>query len=101
MVEDRMGYLDNLSPNSLMNSIGWYRATRPTRYDLATPIALIGVGLVVGAGLALFLTPKTGRELRQDVSRQANRLGQAVRQRMPALPKVEEKETWENASSVP
>ena len=96
-----MGYLDYLAPDQLLNSIGLYR-NRTNRYDLATPIALIGVGLVVGAGLALFLTPKTGRELRQDFSRQANRLGQAVRQRMPALPKMnQEKETWENASSVP
>jgi gas vesicle protein len=50
------------------------------------PATLFGVGLLVGAGVALMLAPKSGRELRRDLGRQANRIGESVRDRMPSLP---------------
>lgn len=98
-----MGYLENVTPNQLLSSIGLTRTNAPTTAaDMVMPIALFGMGLLVGAGLALFLTPKTGQELRSDLSRQANKLGNAVRERIPALPKRgADEQAWENSSSLP
>ena len=98
-----MGYFESVTPDHLLNSIGLARTnTTSTMTDIAMPIALFGVGLLVGAGLALFLTPKSGPELRKDLSRQANKLGNAVRERIPALPKrTADEQVWENSASLP
>jgi hypothetical protein len=84
-----MAYLDNvnLNPNQLLHAIGLQKyAPRNTFTDTTNPVILFGAGILIGAGLALMLTPKTGRELRNDLSRQAKQLGTAVRERMPSLP---------------
>ncbi len=43
-------------------------------------LAVFGAGLLVGVGAALVLAPKPGRELRQDVARTVNQLGETVRE---------------------
>ncbi|MBK7973920.1 MAG: YtxH domain-containing protein [Deltaproteobacteria bacterium] len=42
-------------------------------------VGVFGAGLVVGAAVALFFAPRTGRELRDDVREQAGRLTDRVR----------------------
>ncbi len=51
--------------------------------NLLPSLMLFGTGIVVGAGVALMLAPKPGRELRADIGRGAGKLGQTVRQAMP------------------
>lgn len=62
--------------------------TRPA-YDLGTTVlpavAIFGAGVVLGAGVALMLAPKPGRELREDVVRTANQVGSQIKNRVPAL----------------
>jgi hypothetical protein len=101
-----MAYLDNvnLNPSQLLNAIGLRQAVpRNTFVDTTSPVILFGAGILLGAGLALMLAPKTGRELRHDLSRQAKQLGTAVRERMPTLP-LGTRETheagWEDPASV-
>lgn len=105
-----MAYLDNvnLTPNQLLRAIGMKQyAPRSAFVDTTNPVILFGAGILIGAGLALMLTPKTGRELRNDLSRQAKQLGTAVRERMPTLP-IGQRENhevgvgagWEDPASV-
>lgn len=83
-----MSYNYNVNPNQLLNALGLQRVvkTRSTVADTAYPVALLSAGILLGAGLALVLAPKSGRELRDDLSRQAKELSTAVRERMPNLP---------------
>lgn len=82
-----MAYIDNINPNQLLNAIGLgHVKPRSTFSDTAYPVALFGAGILLGAGLALVLAPKSGRELRDDLSRQAKQLGTAVRERIPNMP---------------
>lgn len=65
-----------------------FAAPRRSRNDMRTmlpaAIGLFGAGMLVGAGIALAMAPKPGRELRQDVVRNAGNLGQTIRQRIPS-----------------
>jgi hypothetical protein len=82
-----MAYFDNINPSQLLNAMGLRQyKTRSTFSDTAYPVALFSAGILLGAGLALVLAPKSGVELRADLSRQAKQLGTAVRERMPNLP---------------
>ncbi|MEQ1564728.1 MAG: YtxH domain-containing protein [Myxococcota bacterium] len=76
-----MSYLQNMSPSTLFG--GRAQTFAPTVAEIAWPVGLLAVGMLVGAGLALMLTPKTGREMRGDLSRQASRIGDAVRHQLP------------------
>ncbi len=65
---------------------GWFGSSSQSYgygTDIAAAAAVFGAGLVVGAGFALLVAPKSGRELREDVVRTANRLGTNVRERLP------------------
>jgi len=100
-----MAYLGNVYPNQLLNAIGLRQIrVRNTFADTAGPVALFSAGILLGAGVALMLTPKSGRELRNDLSRQAKQLGTAVRERMPTLPlgarENHEPAGWEDPASV-
>ena len=82
-----MAYIENFNPSQLLNAIGLRQVrTRSTFSDTAYPVALFGAGILLGAGLALVLAPKSGRELRDDLSRQAKQLSTTIRERMPNLP---------------
>jgi len=99
-----MATMDNLNPSQLLRSMGLMRPEEtsylPSFSDVAVPFAMFGAGVVLGAGLALILTPKTGRELRDDLSRQASKLQTAVRDRIPTRSNDRpDQELWENAPS--
>jgi hypothetical protein len=82
-----MAYLGNVSPNQLLNAIGLKQIeTRSAFAEAVVPVTLFGTGILIGAGLALMLAPKSGRELRKDLTKQAKQLSTVVRERMPTLP---------------
>lgn len=54
--------------------------TRTTAADFLLPaLGVFGVGILVGAGIALTVAPKSGREFRSDLGRTATRLRDRVR----------------------
>jgi hypothetical protein len=65
--------LRDLSSDDILNALGLER--RHTPLDNAIPTALAFVaGLAAGAGVALLLAPKSGREMRADISSRASEL---------------------------
>jgi len=82
-----MSYFENLNPNQMLHMMGLKRETQTTMLtDTVLPaLAVFSTGILVGAAIALLVTPKTGRELRQDLSRKANELTDTVRSQIPAL----------------
>jgi len=83
-----MATFDDLNPSQLLRSMGLMKPQEtsylPALSDVALPVAMLGVGVLLGASMALVLTPKTGPEMRKDLTRQVNKLGQAVRERIPS-----------------
>jgi len=82
-----MSYFENLNPNQVLHAMGLRREAQTTMLtDTVLPaFAVFSVGMLVGASIALLVTPKTGRELRQDLSRKASELTDTVRSQIPAL----------------
>jgi hypothetical protein len=65
--------LRDFSSDDILNALGLER--RHTALDAAMPAALAFVaGLAAGAGVALLLAPKSGREIRADISNKASEL---------------------------
>ena len=93
-----MSYVDRIAekiqPDNLLHQLGLMRAReQSTLSDTVLPaLAIFGAGLLVGAGIALMTTPKTGRELRDDLQRRAGEIGDRVRSKMPNLPSGEDEE---------
>jgi gas vesicle protein len=58
-----MGYLDK---DELLERLG-LETTRPTGRTVGSAVAVFGVGLLVGAGIALLLAPTSGLQLRADL----------------------------------
>lgn len=104
-----MAYLQNMR-DSMRNSLPSQLFTpKPSRWstlafsDVAFPLALFSAGLLLGAGMAMVLTPVTGKELRKDLSLQAGRLGNVVRDALPTKANADPPDTgWEsnNASQA-
>ena len=61
---DRDDILDMLGLETKSSMGGWVAGT----------LATFGVGMLVGAGVALMLTPKSGRELREDLRDRLRRM---------------------------
>ena len=59
--------LKSLSKDDILGALG-LETKRSTSGVVASGLAVFGMGLVVGAAAALMMAPKTGRELRDDVS---------------------------------
>src|SRR5262245_53457301 len=94
-----MSYVDRIAekiqPDSILHQLGLMREREhSTLTDTVLPaLAIFGAGLLVGAGIALMATPKTGRELRDDLSRRGREIGERVRSRMPHMQDDDEAET--------
>ena len=89
-----MSYFSNLRQNDLLRPFGLRRRRMVARAVLPA-VALLGVGLALGAGVALLFAPKTGRELRSDLGRRAGQLTDSVRN---AVPKRNQNE-WSNPNA--
>jgi hypothetical protein len=66
--------------DSALSALGLERQRSSVDF-LMPALGLFGLGLVVGAGLGLMLAPKRGVELRGDVRRGLNQVGQRLRRR--------------------
>lgn len=62
----RLQDIKNLNRNDFLGPLG-LESKRSLTNRLLVPMGSLGIGLLVGAGLALLLAPKAGRELRQDL----------------------------------
>jgi uncharacterized membrane protein YebE (DUF533 family) len=72
-MKTRARALREFSSDDVLNALGLER--RHTPLDNAIPTALAFVaGLAAGAGVALLLAPKSGREVRADISNKASEL---------------------------
>jgi hypothetical protein len=58
--------LGNIDKNRILEVLG-LETKRSTSSWMAGMLGTFGVGMLVGAGVALLLAPKTGRELRGDL----------------------------------
>lgn len=58
--------LRHLDKDDLLGMVG-LESKHSTAADVATMLGTFGVGLLVGAGVALLLAPKAGHELREDI----------------------------------
>jgi len=72
-MKTRARALRDFSSDDILDALGLQR--RQTPLDAAMPAALAFVaGLAAGAGVALLLAPKSGREVRADISNKASEL---------------------------
>jgi hypothetical protein len=77
--------------------------TRKTATDYLLPaLGVFGAGLVVGAGVALMLAPKSGSELRGDLGRTARRVKSRVMPRngTPPWDEMTRDELYERAQAL-
>ena len=66
-----------LTGNDVLDKLGLQ--PRMTAADYMLPaLGVFGAGALMGAGLALMLTPKSGRELRSDITDAAGRIKRRV-----------------------
>ena len=78
-----------MNREDILNSLGLQSI--PERSDTILPaMGIFGAGILVGAGLGMLFAPKPGRELRDDLRRNAGDLGENLkhkaedlRQRLP------------------
>lgn len=72
-LSDTISDLRGLSKSDVLAAIGL--ATKPSASQrILGSLSLFGVGLLVGAGVALLLAPKTGTDLREDLGQRIKRI---------------------------
>jgi hypothetical protein len=64
--------LRNLDKDDLLGLVG-LETKHSTAADVGMALGTFGVGLLVGAGIALLLAPKPGHELRDDIREKLRR----------------------------
>ena len=76
-MRDGLSSLQNLSGDDILEAIGLER--RRTISDAVIPsLALFAAGALVGAAAAVLLTPKTGQQLRRELTDGARDLSQKI-----------------------
>jgi len=70
----KMQDIKNLDKDDLLGMLG-LQAKRSDTSRVLTTLGTFGIGLIVGAGVALLLAPKAGSELRQDLRTKFRRDG--------------------------
>jgi len=64
--------VSDLSKNDILSALGL--SIKPSTTErVAGSLGLIGLGAIIGAGVALLLAPSTGQELRNDLSQRIRR----------------------------
>lgn len=69
--------ISNLSSDDILSVLGLERRHTTLENAIPTSIAFVA-GLAAGAGIALLLAPKSGREVRQDISNRATELSSRI-----------------------
>ena len=73
-----------MNREDILNSLGLQSI--PERSDTILPaMGIFGAGILVGAGLGLLFAPKPGRELRDDLRRNAGDLGENLKHKAEDL----------------
>jgi len=70
------------SKEDIAGAIGLETRTSPT-VDILTALGAFGVGMILGAGLALLFAPKAGHEIRRDLATKIGEMGEHVRGEAP------------------
>jgi len=65
---DRDELMQRLPDRDDVSRLLSWRRGRPRSEDLLSAVGLFGMGLLIGAGLALLFAPRSGRELRKQMS---------------------------------
>jgi YtxH-like protein len=74
------------SKEDIASTVGLEARASTTR-DILTAFGIFGTGMILGAGLALLLAPKAGREIRHDIVEKVGEIGEHLRtQAPPATP---------------
>ena len=68
----KLNDIRNFSKDDLLAALGLQTRTSAISTVFGS-IGLIGLGMVIGAGAALMMAPKSGRELREDLEHPAER----------------------------
>jgi hypothetical protein len=71
----RLKDLSDIDPENILRFIGLQRRRSVGGY-IATGIGFFSAGLLMGAGAALLLAPKTGRDMREDLRERLRRVPQ-------------------------
>jgi hypothetical protein len=80
---ESLAEIANQAPHlyKLMSDVGAQRRQRRVA-RIARDAGWLGAGLVAGAGIVALLTPKTGPEVRRDISDQASRVREYIKPRV-------------------
>jgi gas vesicle protein len=83
----KLNDLKNLSKDDVLAALG-LQTRDSTVGTVFGSLGLIGLGMLIGAGAALMMAPKSGRELREDLSTRLNgttrRVADRVREELAA-----------------
>jgi YtxH-like protein len=83
----KLNDIRNFSKDDVLAALGLQTRTSALTSVFGS-IGLIGLGMVIGAGAALMMAPKSGRELREDLSTRLNgttrRVAERVREELNA-----------------
>ncbi len=77
-----------MTSDDMLARLGLQARTTSTDY-LLPALGIFGVGILVGAGVALTLAPKSGTEFRHDLRESAARLRERVRRNRDTLKDLE------------
>jgi hypothetical protein len=97
----------DFSADDILSALGLQRQRTPFDAALPTTLAFVA-GAAAGAGIALLLAPKSGREMRQDISNKASELTKSLsttasefaEDARAALPTSEERRTDRSLSGT-
>ena len=67
-----------MSRDEMLATLG-LQTRRSAAADLMLPLAMLGVGMLTGAGLGLLFAPRPGRETRQQLGETASNVAEKVR----------------------
>ena len=83
----KLNDIRNLSKDDVLAALG-LQTRSSALSSVFGSIGLIGLGMIIGAGAALMMAPKSGRELREDLSTKLNgttrRVAERVREELNA-----------------
>lgn len=74
-IEDILAALP--SRDDLAAGIGMQARPTPTA-DIFSTLGIFSSGVILGAGLALLLSPKPGREIRHDIAEKVGEIGEQI-----------------------
>lgn len=107
ILKNKARAMRDLSTDDILSALGLERQRTP--FDAAVPTTLAFVaGAAAGAGIALLLAPKSGREMRQDISTKAQELTRSLsssatelaEDARQALPSTEDRRTDRSLSGT-